>query len=200
MNSITIYILKLEKNKYYVGRTKNFEKRFEEHIIGNGSMWTKKYKPIKVEQIIKNANIFDEDRYVKEYMSKYGIENVRGGSYVNEKLDEIQIYSLQKEIWSSNDLCTRCGRSGHFINNCYAKTDINDNKNEISESDTSDEEIFVWICEKCDKEYENKTDCIKHEKYCKGNKTKDKCYRCGRGGHYSPDCYASTHIKGYVLF
>ena len=198
--SIEIYVLKLEKNKYYVGRTTNFERRMKEHMLGNGSAWTRKYKPIKVEQIIKNANIFDEDRYVKEYMAKYGIEQVRGGTYVNEKLDEIQIYSLQKEIWGSSDLCTRCGRSGHFINKCYAKTDINDNKIEISESDSSDEEMIVWICEKCDKGYEKKSDCVKHEKYCKGGKNKDKCYRCGRSGHYSSDCYASTHSKGYMIY
>jgi hypothetical protein len=25
------------------------------------------------------------------------------------------------------------------------------------------------------------------------------CYRCGRKGHYSSSCYATTHIKGYYL-
>ena len=25
------------------------------------------------------------------------------------------------------------------------------------------------------------------------------CYRCGRTGHWSPDCYARTDIRGYEL-
>ena len=26
-----------------------------------------------------------------------------------------------------------------------------------------------------------------------------KCFRCGRFGHYSPQCHAITHIEGYAI-
>ena len=25
------------------------------------------------------------------------------------------------------------------------------------------------------------------------------CYRCGRTSHYAADCYAGTHLNGYVI-
>jgi hypothetical protein len=37
-------------------------------------------------KIIKNCSSFDEDKYVKEYIAKYGIDKVRGGSYVTNDL------------------------------------------------------------------------------------------------------------------
>ena len=122
-----IYILKLEDGKYYIGKTKNVEKRWTEHITGNGSGWTKKYKPMSLSKTVVSTSYFDEDKYVKEYMSKYGIENVRGGTYSNIDLDTNCISVLEKEIRHSKNLCTRCGRNTHFIKDCYAKTDSNDN-------------------------------------------------------------------------
>ena len=74
--STTIYILKLRDGKYYVGKSDNVQKRFEQHLEGKGSAWTKKYSPINIEKKIPNASPFEEDRYVKEYMSKYGVDNV----------------------------------------------------------------------------------------------------------------------------
>ena len=117
-----IYIIKLEKSKYYIGKTRNIEKRWEEHLTGNGSGWTKKYKPTSLITTIKSTSQFDEDKYVKEYMAKYGIDNVRGGTYSNIVLDANSIAVLEKEIWHSKNLCTRCGRDSHYIKECYAKT------------------------------------------------------------------------------
>ena len=120
-----IYILKLKEGKYYIGKTKNIEKRWNEHLSGEGSGWTKKYKPTFLMKIIVSTSYFDEDKYVKEYMAKYGIENVRGGTYSNIVLDDNSILVLEKEIRHSKNLCTRCGRDTHFIKDCYANTNSN---------------------------------------------------------------------------
>jgi hypothetical protein len=229
-----IYILKLENNKYYIGKTDNLEKRKKAHMNGTACSWTKKYKLLSVEKIIQDASPFDEDKYTIEYMNKYGIDNVRGGIYVSEVLDEFQIYTIKKSIWGANDCCTQCGRKGHFIKNCKAIKDI-DNE------DIYDDSIQIWQCNYCTKQYEKKLDCEKHEQICKNkeeifncrycdkefetqkgatyheniycksksnfkskSKSKSKseknnCYRCGRSGHYSNECYAKTDINGDEL-
>ena len=43
-----IYILKLKNNKYYISKTQNVENRYEQHLNGKGSSWTKKYKQISI--------------------------------------------------------------------------------------------------------------------------------------------------------
>jgi hypothetical protein len=88
---VFIYALQLEQGKYYVGKTNNPEIRLESHFISNGSEWTKKYKPVKVLEVIPNCNDYDEDKYTRIYMDKYGIENVRGGSFVSVKLEKSTI-------------------------------------------------------------------------------------------------------------
>ena len=71
MEGIYVYILRLEKGKYYVGKTENPMLRYKEHLDGVGSSWTKKYKTIQIIKLIPNYNNFDEDKYTKELMSKY---------------------------------------------------------------------------------------------------------------------------------
>jgi predicted GIY-YIG superfamily endonuclease len=131
--STTIYILKLQGGKYYVGKSDNVIDRIRDHTNGAGSAWTRKYKPIDVEKTIPNASPFAEDAAVKEYMARYGIDNVRGGTYVTEHLSESEHHHLQQEIWAAKDCCKQCGRAGHFINTCRARTDVNGD--EIDEED-----------------------------------------------------------------
>jgi hypothetical protein len=191
--STNIYILKLQGCKYYIGKSENLMKRYHEHLSGKGATWTKKYKPISIEKIIEKVSHFDEDTYTIVYMAKYGIENVRGGTYVSIQLDETQEDALNREIRSAKNYCTECGRKGHFMKDCYAKTDVCGN--ELVYEEELEE---LWSCEYCDAEFSDEEDCDKHERKCH-RKKKDYCYRCGREGHYSPDCYASTHRNGYIL-
>jgi hypothetical protein len=96
MSKTNIYILKLEGNRYYVGYSPNVNKRIQEHIDGNGSSFTKKYKPIAVEKIKENVPEEHANIYVIKYMRKFGMDNVRGGSFKGSKLTSEQINQLSK--------------------------------------------------------------------------------------------------------
>jgi cellular nucleic acid-binding protein len=197
---VFIYILKLQQSKYYVGKTTNPSFRLESHFNANGSAWTKKYAPIKILELLPDKDDYDEDKYTKIYMDKYGVDNVRGGSYASVKLDDVTISHLSHMSNGTNDKCFTCGKSGHFARDCNKKI----------------EEVVIWCCPHCDREFESKHKASYHESRCKtqviyesdsedndesdiDNDDNQCCYRCGREGHYANTCYASKHIKGYYL-
>ena len=68
---ITVYILKLEDNKYYIGRTtRNVYERVLDHSKGEAGYWTKIHKPVELIDFKPNADKFDTDLYVKKYMDR----------------------------------------------------------------------------------------------------------------------------------
>ena len=88
------------------------------HIFDkNGSSFTKTFPPVEIYQIIPECDKFDEDKYVKKYMEKYGIDNVRGGTYSRLELTQQEKTFIQKELWGANNLCFECGGE-HFIKDC----------------------------------------------------------------------------------
>ena len=121
----TVYVLALTCGKYYVGKTTNLARRTQEHFAGHGSAWTMKYPPLHIAQEIPNCDAFDEDKYVKLYMYRHGLDAVRGGAYSNLRLTAVQRETLQKEIWAATGKCVRCGRDSHFENDCFARADVN---------------------------------------------------------------------------
>ena len=156
----TIYILKLNDNKYYVGKTnKTVNERYKEHIDGVGSFWTKKYKPLSIIKQIENSSPFDEDRYVKEYMAIYGIENVRGGSYLDIELSYEQKKTLQAEIYTSQNKCYLCG-GNHNHKKCPNKIIIEPtntskhieiNKNTFKKPVVINDYVYYITCCICEK-------------------------------------------------
>ncbi len=122
---VFIYILQLENNKYYVGKTSNPEFRIESHFNSNGSVWTRKFKPIKLLELISNCDDYDEDKYTLKSMEKYGIINVRGGSFCEIKLSSDNISTINKMINSSTNSCYICGSNKHFANKCDKNEDDN---------------------------------------------------------------------------
>ena len=113
-----IYVLQLQNDKYYVGKTINPHSRIEAHFTNNGSEWTKLHKPIKLLELIPNCDDYDEDKYTYKYMDKFGIDNVRGGSYSTPVLDDCTINQLVKISNSVNNRCYTCGKYGHYANDC----------------------------------------------------------------------------------
>lgn len=113
-----IYVLQLQNNKYYVGKTSHPHSRIETHFTNNGSEWTKLHKPIKLLELIPNCDHYDEDKYTYKYMDKFGIDNVRGGSYSTAVLDDCTIKQLVKISNSVNNRCYTCGKCGHYANDC----------------------------------------------------------------------------------
>jgi hypothetical protein len=139
MLTTNVYILELQDNKYYVGKSRSVQDRFKQHTDGLASAWTKRYPPLRVMEVYKDVSLFDEDKYTKETMYRFGIENVRGGSYVTITLTEDQLSLLEKEIKFACDLCIRCGKAGHFIKNCKSSSSSlsSSSQDDIKESSSS---------------------------------------------------------------
>src|SRR3990167_2904594 len=144
---VSIYVLELKNGKFYVGKTKDPKFRIESHFNKNGSEWTKLYDPIGILEIVDDCDDYDEDKYTLRYMAKYGINNVRGGSFCRIKLESEDIRSIQKMIRGSSDRCFLCGEKGHFAKECYVLvSEDSDPEDDSACSRCGRKSHYSWTC------------------------------------------------------
>lgn len=141
---VFIYVLQLKENKWYIGKTETSKFRIDTHFDSAGSEFTKKYPPQEIYQIIPECDKYDEDKYVKKYMDKYGIDNVRGGTYCRLELTSNEKEVIQKELWGANDLCFLCG-GDHFVKDCPNNKEVKELEEQSQEESREDDERLKWI-------------------------------------------------------
>ena len=127
------------------------------------------------------------------------------GHYSNE-CPNIKIKSIKK--------CFECNKTGHYSNECPNKVEtfacqFCDKEFETQKGASYHENFYcknkveVFVCQYCNKEFDTLKGATFHENvHCskKKNKSKaNKCFTCGREGHYADDCYATRHVKGYEI-
>lgn len=194
---LCVYVLKLESNKFYVGKTNNDpEIRFSQHLSKERSTeWTRIYKPIEIIQIYEDCDDFDEDKYTLMYMKIHGIDNVRGGSFCEINLPQENVNTIKKMIRGSCDKCFICGSDEHFAKKCPTL-------NQRLKSPTLNPRLKSPERKKRKRESDEEQDQKGEDsKFDETNRELQKsfCNRCGRNSHCIGDCYATYHLNGRKL-
>ena len=154
---VNIYVLELQGGRYYVGKTSHTFQRFNQHKSGSGAKWTQKHKVKDLFAFHKDMMDSDENKITVQMMKKYGVRNVRGGSWTKVNMTENEIKRLESKInargrrrrrvsspkrkskTKKKVSCKRCGRTSHTVEKCYARFHANGKsltrKREISDAE-----------------------------------------------------------------
>ena len=93
-----IYVLRLKNEKWYVGRTSSLDRRYEQHVKGEGSKWTFLHQPLNIHETRELKSDDDEDLVTLEYMKQHGIYNVRGGGFCAVELKPWVVTKIKEKI------------------------------------------------------------------------------------------------------
>jgi len=99
-----LYVLRLQNEKWYIGRSSNLERRFEQHMNGTGAKWTVLHVPINIHESRPLVSDEDEDLVTLEYMKQYGIYNVRGGSFCAVEFRPWHVRDIKKRLVAVKEL------------------------------------------------------------------------------------------------
>lgn len=114
-----VYVLQVDSDRYYVGKSHNIANRIEQHTRGEGSCFVKRI----LRRIAPNTSCPGdweswERAETLHWMYTRGIHNVRGWMYTSMVLTPEQHKHAFEQICEKYDLCRQCGQKGHFIKEC----------------------------------------------------------------------------------
>lgn len=128
-------------------------------------------------------------------MRKYGIDNVRGGSYTQFRLPESVIALLEREFSTACEFCFRCGQSGHFSKECPMSQERSRRSLDPSDHDHDHNHVGFDDFAIDDLELINAMSSSEGSATNPGSQQDSvACYRCGRFGHLGDECYARSHV------
>ncbi|MCW8409609.1 GIY-YIG nuclease family protein [Legionella sp. PATHC035] len=92
--SYWVYILQCNNQSYYTGYTDNLERRFQEHLSGKGSKYTRSFKPLAIAQSweIKGGKLIAMriERYIKK-LSKHQKEQLVLNPYSDTLINSLSL-------------------------------------------------------------------------------------------------------------
>ena len=107
-----IYVLKCQKEKFFVGKTYNVQIEYNEHLDGTFCEITKEYKPYDIDCIFELSDKITLYSVIAKYCNKYGTKNI----YFLD-IDTKKIKKLQKD---DNKKCV-CDQE-HWLTSCPLNT------------------------------------------------------------------------------
>jgi 5-methylcytosine-specific restriction endonuclease McrA len=103
---------------------------------------------------------------------------------------------------TTDDRCSRCGRTSHQENACYAKTDVRGAVLTMtSEVPTPSEtpSLMSSVMQAVWHVFTQDISDDEGDQFMKERRDGLVCFRCGRKGHYANKCFAKKDIYGNVL-
>ena len=142
-------VFKCKKGKYFVRKIlKNGSSKIEDY--SSSCAWTNTYKLLNIIELLESTDI---DDVTLKYMKKYGIENVRGGSWQQMKLSEDQIKEITSRLSAVTALESKLVP--------LTKTKLVPLLKQSIELNSSS-----WPCDICNKKFHSFEEVEKHEESC----------------------------------